>query len=139
MDPVILRADSPAIEAASLYIGLNLVILLVLAVRISLKRRKSQISLGDGGDSALMRLIRVHGNATEWVPAALIGLLVVAMLNAPLIAIHVIGAALTLARVLHAWGLGAGEGPTIGRVAGSALTMLVYIALAAGLIGHALV
>ena len=139
MDPVILRADSPAIEAAALYIGLNLIILLALAVRVSLKRQKSQVSLGDGGDSALMRLIRVHGNATEWVPAALVGLLVVAMLNAPLIAIHVVGAALTVARVLHAWGMGSGEGPTIGRVAGSALTMLVYLALAAGLIGHALV
>lgn len=127
-----------AASAAGLYIGLNLLILFGLGVLTSLARQKTQIGLGDGGNEDMIRAIRAHGNATEWVPGALVGLLALALMGAPAIAIHVLGIMLTLARILHGYGLTTSAGPSLGRLAGSSLTLLVYLGLALGLIGHAI-
>ena len=83
--------------------------------------------------------MREHANAVETIPVALIGLTLMALMNAPVMAIHAIGVALTLGRVLHAWGMSGSIGVSIGRLLGSALTLLVFLALAIGLIGHALI
>jgi uncharacterized membrane protein YecN with MAPEG domain len=125
-------------SAAGLYVGLNLLILLVLGVMVMVRRNKAQIGIGDGGDETLVRASRAHGNGAEWTPAALIGLLAAAALGAPAIAIHVLGIMLTVGRLLHGWGLSRNSGRSIGRVLGSLLTLIVYITLGAGLVAHAL-
>ncbi|MEO1038527.1 MAG: MAPEG family protein [Pseudomonadota bacterium] len=128
-----------AIQAVGLYAGLNILLIFILSIRVSLRRRGAKISLGDGGDDIMLRRVRAHANAVETIPAALVGLALMAAMSAPVLAIHAIGAGLTLGRVLHAMGLSANSGPSMGRVTGSSLTLLVYLALAIGLIGHALI
>ncbi|MGF1461980.1 MAG: MAPEG family protein [Maricaulaceae bacterium] len=127
-----------AVEAAAFYIGLHLIVLVVLAARVSLARTKHQVALGDGGQDSVERRIRAHGNATEFVPAALVGLGAMAGLGAPAIAIHALGGTLLVGRLLHAWGLAKGRGRTFGRFVGTILTITVYVCLAGGCIGHAL-
>ena len=73
------------------------------------------------------RAVRTHANGAEWVPAALLGLLALALVNAPASAIHVFGAALTLARLAHAYGLSTSDAATPGRFIGSLGTLLVYL------------
>lgn len=125
-----------AIEAVALYTGLNLLILLVIGVRVSLGRQRLKISLGENSNPDMLRLVRVHANGTEWVPGALVGLLVLAMMNAPALSIHVLGATLTLGRLAHAYGMSTAAGPSPARVLGASLTLLVYLLLGAGLVLH---
>ncbi|MEL6662866.1 MAG: MAPEG family protein [Pseudomonadota bacterium] len=120
------------LEAAGLYIGLNLLLLIYLALRVVGQRRKTRTSIGDGGHRGLALAIRVHGNAAEYVPAAIGGLLALALLDGPVWAVHALGGLLTVARLAHAVGFGAGI--IVGRQLGTALTWVCLIVLGGALI-----
>lgn len=128
-----------SLDIAAFYIGLNLLLLMVLAFRISLVRRSSKIGIGDGNDETMLRTIRVHGNGTEWVPGVLIGLVVMALMHFPDYAMHTIGGVFTLGRIFHAWGYSSNSGVSLGRFVGSSLTYLTYAIMGAGLILHSLI
>lgn len=123
------------LEIVALYAGVNILLLLFLAFRVPGLRRKNQISLGDGGNPELLRAVRAHGNASEYIPAGLVGLLLIALMDPalPLWAVHAAGATLTLGRVLHAAGLAAGE-LNIGRIAGTILTFVSFLFMGVALI-----
>ncbi len=118
-----------ASAAIALYTGLNVLIIFALIWQVIGHRRREKITLGDGGFPPLIRAIRAHANATEIAPIALIGLIAMAMTNAPLWAIHVGGLSLTLGRALHAYGLSRDEGASFGRMVGMilSLTALLWI------------
>ena len=59
---------------------------------------------GDGGNPEMQRAIRAHGNNTEYVPIALILLVLAHDLGAGLLLIHAIGLTLTIGRMLHGIG-----------------------------------
>ncbi|GGH05594.1 MAG TPA: glutathione S-transferase [Oceanicaulis sp.] len=126
------------VAVAGLYIGINLLILLVLAWNVISGRRASKVGFGDGGDESLARRIRVHANATEWVPGMLIGLLTLALLDANIYVLHALGIALTLARVLHAFGLTGSSGVSVGRFGGALISLLVYLAGGIAILWYAL-
>ena len=123
------------LEVAALYAGVNILILLVLAVLVVSGRRKHKITLGDGGNDAFSRSVRAHGNAAEYIPAGIVGLLFLALLDpaAPLWLLHASGISLTLGRILHGWGLHAGA-INFGRMGGMVLTWLSYALIAGGLL-----
>ncbi len=100
-----------ALQAASLYIALNLLLLVYLGFRVVLKRQAGQVSLGTGGDSDLERRMRAHGNAAEYSPAMMIALFVLASLGASVATMHALGVGFTLGRLLHAFGLTTGALP----------------------------
>ena len=127
------------LAAVSIYAGLNLLLLMALGLNVSMNRRKTQTSLGDGGNERVACAVRAHGNHAEWFPGFIIGLTLAALTATPGYAIHALGAAFTLGRVLHAWGMLSTAGVSFGRFAGSILTLLSYLLLSAGLILHALV
>jgi uncharacterized membrane protein YecN with MAPEG domain len=112
-----------ASAAIALYTGLNVIVILALIGQVIAHRRREKITLGDGGFPPLIRAIRAHANATEIAPIALIGLIAMAMANAPIWAIHVGGLSLTLGRILHAFGLSHDEGASFGRMAGMILSL----------------
>jgi uncharacterized membrane protein YecN with MAPEG domain len=109
----------------------------VLALRVVMQRRKGAIGLGDGGDRDLQQCIRVHANAIENLPLALLMLLVLELRGIPAPWLHGLGAALILARILHAWGFSRRKGVSFGRFAGTLGTWLVMLAMAAMLLVHA--
>jgi uncharacterized membrane protein YecN with MAPEG domain len=116
-----------ASAAIALYTGLNVLIIFALIWQVIAHRRREKITLGDGGFPPLIRAIRAHANATEIAPIALIGLIVMAMANAPLWAIHVGGLSLTLGRALHAYGLSRDEGASFGRMVGMVLSLTALL------------
>ena len=109
-----------ALEVAGVYIAINILMLVWFAIRVVERRFRGKISMGDGGSEDLARAIRVHGNASEYVPPMLIGLLALAFLEAPIWSIHALGIGFTLGRLMHA--LGMSGGPLISRQLGMMLT-----------------
>lgn len=123
-----------------LYAGLLSLLFLVLSVRIIVLRNHG-VSFGDGGNPVLLRRIRAHGNFSEYVPMILvmIGFLELSHLSSVLI--HVMGATLLVARLLHGYALSFSENFKFGRFWGTALTftllavcglLCIYKALFAG-------
>jgi uncharacterized membrane protein YecN with MAPEG domain len=123
------------LEIAALYAGVNILILLVLAVLVVGGRRKHKITLGDGGNEAFSRSVRAHANAAEYIPAGLVGIVLLALFDpaTPIWLLHASGISLTLGRILHGWGLNTGT-LNFGRMMGMVLTWLSYALIGGGLI-----
>lgn len=118
----------------ALYAGLLALLFVALSLRISLYRMKHHVGIGDGGHAELARAIRVQGNAAEYIPLALILLLVNELNGQPAWFLHIAGAAFFVARLLHAAGLGRSAGRTPGRFNGTGISWLVIVALAVALL-----
>ncbi len=127
-----------SLEAAALWVGLNALLLIFLSARVGSVRMKHKINLGDGGNDAMTKAIRTQGNYIEYAPAAIGGLVLLALLNAPVIGIHILGGTFFFARVSHLLGLGMGVWP-MGRMIGTVLTMLTLLVTGLWLIWTALV
>jgi uncharacterized protein len=116
-----------ALEAAALYVGLNILVLIALIFLVIRQRRKHKCAIGDGGHKPLTLAIRAHANAIEVMPMALIGLVVLASVGASTWVIHALGGALTVGRILHAYGLSNSEGTSFGRMAGMLLSLVALV------------
>lgn len=127
-----------ALQAAGLWSGLSILLLVLLSFRTIFARRSLRISFGDGGDAGLTSRSRAFGNASEYIPAGLIVLVLLALLGFQPVWIHAVGGTLFLGRLLHAWGLSIKKQPTFGRVAGMILTHVALIGGAGALIACAL-
>jgi len=125
-------------HAVAFWVGLHLLLLLTLSLLVVRQRQRHKVMLGDEGVPELARAIRAFGNATEYVPAGLIGLGVLALVEAPPLAIHVAGLMLFAGRALHAVGLSSSGGPTFPRAIGMVLTWVAYVFLGAALLFYAL-
>ncbi|MFO1017273.1 MAG: MAPEG family protein [Hyphomonadaceae bacterium] len=123
------------LEVAALYSGVNILILLVLAVLVMLGRRKHKIVLGDAGNEDFTRAVRAHANAAEYIPAAIAGLALLALFDpaTPVWLLHAAGISLTAGRILHGAGLHAGK-LNFGRMFGMVLTWTSYVLIGGGLI-----
>ena len=78
---------TPSAHAAALWVGLHLLLLLVLSVLVVRQRQRHRVLIGDEGVPELLRARRAFGNATEYVPAAIAGLAVLAVVDASPLAI----------------------------------------------------
>lgn len=76
---------------------------------------------------SLQRKVRAFGNFVEYVPLALLMILVLELMQASAILLWILGIALTLGRITHAWGLIQTYGPSPGRAIGFFLTWFVYL------------
>jgi uncharacterized membrane protein YecN with MAPEG domain len=101
--------------------------MLILAFRVVAVRRVTAIGLGDGGDALLLSRIRIHGNAAEYVPLALILMLILELNGGSARWLHVLGVALLVGRVAHVQGLSQSTGTSAGRFVGNILTWSVIM------------
>jgi uncharacterized protein len=111
----------------ALYAGLTGLLLLFLSWRVTQFRRSEKVGLGDGGNSALQRAIRVQANFVEYAPTILVLILVLEINGTSPAKIHALGIALLAARLLHALGLAKSAGYSFGRFYGTALTWVVLL------------
>jgi uncharacterized membrane protein YecN with MAPEG domain len=117
-------------SALALYVGLNLLLTLVLAINVVRHRFK-----GESGDPvALEKAVRAHGNNTEYVPIILVGLGVMAMMGASAQTISILGGTLFVARVFHAYGIQQAKVPNIFGMVGNIVTWLVMLCVATTLV-----
>ena len=134
MDTVV----SPSAHAAALWVGLNLLLLLVLSALVVRQRQRHRVMIGDEGVPELLRARRAFGNATEYLPAGIGALAMLALVGSPSPVIHGVGAVLFLGRIAHAWGITSSAGPSLGRTAGTLLTWLAFLFAGALLLFYAI-
>ena len=122
--PVILLSPFPML---ALYFALNAFIMLVLGILVVRARVKTGTEIGTGEDPRMMGAVRAHGNNTEYVPVALILMLILLPLQANVLTLHAVGGTLTLGRILHAIGLSRSVGTSVPRFLGMILTWISYV------------
>lgn len=106
-----------------LYAGLLALWFVVLSLRVVARRRGQSINLGDGGDSVMLRRIRAHGNFSEYVPLALVLILLLELGGTtPLWALHALGLMLLAGRLLHGYAFSFTGHAMMPRVLGTVLT-----------------
>ncbi|MCR0983690.1 MAPEG family protein [Roseomonas populi] len=113
-----------------LYAGLLGLAYVWLSWRVIRARGRARVSLGTGGDPALQRAGRVHGNFAEYVPMVLVLLMADELAGAPAPLLHGAGIALVLGRLLHALSIGGETHRMRLRVSGMVLTFLSLLSLA---------
>ncbi|MDZ4362199.1 MAPEG family protein [Brevundimonas sp.] len=130
--------DMTPVQAASLWSGLLVLLMVLLSIRVVMARRSHRVLLGDGGVAQVTLAGRVFGNAAEYIPAGIGALALLALLGMPALAIHIIGGLLFTGRLVHAISL-SDKRPTAGRILGMALTFIALIGAGAMLVVHAFV
>lgn len=78
---------------------------LILWFRVTSMRADIKISIGDGGDPALLQRIRQHGNCHDWATFILILMVLAEGMGAPALYIHISGVLLVIGRIAHPFGL----------------------------------
>ena len=112
------------LAAVAIYAGLNSVVLIWLAVQTGRIRGQEKVFMGDGGNARMIRAMRGHANAIEFIPITLICMALAALLGSSPLILHVIGIMLTVGRVLHALHFTAGDAPMWQRMGGTGLSFL---------------
>lgn len=118
--PIILPASLTTAAACAL---LNL----WLAIRVGQMRRLHKVSVGDGGNMAVIARMRAHANFTEYAPIVLVLLALLELARGTSIWIYAAGAVFVVARICHGLGMDSWKP---GRGIGVLLTMLVMVLLA---------
>jgi uncharacterized protein len=54
------------------YAAILAILVLALGINVTVHRVKLGVPLGDGGNPEMLRMIRLHGNAVEYLPLALL-------------------------------------------------------------------
>lgn len=117
-------------HVSSLYAACFAILLVAFAINVTVHRARLGVQVGDGSDARMLRMIRIHGNAAEYLPIALALMIVYEINGGHAAYLHAAGAALIVGRLLHAWGLWRTAGPTFGRIAGPSLTWVTILTLA---------
>ena len=106
--------------------GAAAIINLWLAMRTGAVRTKSKVSIGDGGNEALIRRMRAHANFVEYAPFILILIGLLEFTTGTSIWLWVAAALFLIARVAHPLGM---DGLPVGRMLGTLLTFLLLLGL----------
>ena len=100
------------LPASFLYAALLGLLLIALSANVVRARRRYRVGLGVGTEEGMQQAVRVQANFSEYVPFAVILLILAELTEMPAIAVHVAGIILLTSRVLHAWGLARSPGTT---------------------------
>ncbi|WP_162455886.1 MAPEG family protein [Pseudoxanthomonas kalamensis] len=115
----------------SLFIAcLHVLLFVLLSMRVVLYRFRKRIGIGEGADRELHKRIRVHANFAEYVPLALLLLMLLEAAGVGECWIWGYGLTLLVARVLHALGLGRSSATSLPRFLGALTTFVLLLAMA---------
>lgn len=122
----------------SLYAALGALWIVLLSAWVIWLRNVEKVGIGHGQNPRMARAVRVHGNAVEYLPLALILLALAELNGSPAGWLHGCGVVLLVGRVIHAFGLGRTAGRSLGRILGMVLTVSTILILAVLNLSHAL-
>lgn len=118
------------VAVTAIYASILALIIVALGINVTRHRAKFRVSLGDGGNPVLFRMIRIHANAVEYLPLA-IGLMLIYELNGgSRILLHIIGILLIVGRLTQTANMWVTERARIGRFFGQSSTWLSIAVLA---------
>ncbi len=100
---------------------------------------QKSVSTKTSDEGVLQRKVRAYGNFVEYVPMALLFILALELMNSQAWLLWVLGGALTVGRIAHAWGVIKTYGPSPGRAIGFFLTWFVYLVGASMCIYHGVI
>ena len=110
-----------------------------LGFLVGFKRLKTKTGIGDGGNEALARQIRVHGNLSENAPIFLILLVLLELTGTSKIIVVIIGTVFVLGRIAHAYGLSQTTNPLAPlRGVGAGSSSLAIVVTAGMILSHVL-
>lgn len=89
---------------SALYAVLGALLLMKFSFNVVRLRMQYRVAYGDGGFSELQSAIRIHGNAVEYIPVALVLLLFMEMNGAETWMVHICGILLIAGRLMHYYG-----------------------------------
>jgi len=118
------------LSITALYAGILSLLMVALAVNVTIHRAKLRVPMGDGGNPIMLRMIRLHGNAIEYNPLALVLMAIYELNGGWHIALHIAGIAMVAARLIQTAGMWSTEVAGTGRRVGQSLTWLSLIGLA---------
>jgi len=121
-----------------LYAGLLALLFISLSFRVVHARRRHRVSVGDGGEKAVLKAMRAQANCAEYAPIGILLLLMAELQGMPVWLVHVFGAMLLAGRVLHAYGFGSTPQVVPARIWGMYLTVTALTLTALANIGHAI-
>lgn len=113
---------------SALYASLSAFIIVWLSLNVIKTRRERKISIGDGEDTRLRIAIAAQLNAVEYIPIALLLLILLEYNGANLVVVHIFGLLLITGRVIHASAILTEN--MNNRVRGMQITIWVLIGLA---------
>lgn len=106
--------------------GAAAILNLWLAMRTGAIRRQTKVSIGDGGNEALIRRMRAHANFIESAPFILILIALIEFTSGTHLWLWVASVLFVLARVGHALGM---DGMRLGRELGTMVTFALLLGL----------
>ena len=99
-----------------------------LALRCGYARRNANVSIGDGGDVALVKRMRAHANYVENAPFVLVLIFALEYTGHYYWPLAAVSATFFVGRVLHALGMDADK-PSPLRIAGTVITLFSLLGL----------
>lgn len=127
-----------AFQVIAIYAGLLSLIFIWLGLEVGNIRRRDNVSIGDGGNIALIRRMRGQLNFVESVPLIIILAIIMAVMGTPYWLFHVGGVALVVGRFFHALYFTRDKAPAWQRIVGAMLSLGILAICAVSLIGHSL-
>ncbi len=118
------------LSVTALYAAILALIILALGINVTVHRVKLKVSLGDGGNPVMLRMMRLHGNAIEYLPLALVLMALYELNGGWHWALHVVGIALIVGRLIQTWAMWSTDIPAPGRGIGQTTTWLSIAVLA---------
>ena len=113
------------VPITAIYAAILALVLTVLSAKAGLLRGKLGIPAGDGNNDQMILAMRTHPNAAEYIPIAIILMMILEMNVASTYLLHGIGAALVIARIAHPLGISNLQSPM--RLVGAGLTALTIV------------
>ena len=118
------------LSITALYAGILALIVIALGINVTVHRVKLSVPLGDGGNALMLRMIRLHANAIEYLPLALVLMAIYELNGGSHTLLHIAGIVLIVGRILQSWNMWSTAMPGFGRIAGQSSTWLTIVALA---------
>ena len=127
------------LKVIPIYATLLALFFVYLSARTIGVRRKAKISIGDGGDSEMLRAMRMHANFSEYTPITLLLLALLELQGGNFWVLHCLGILFVAARLSHAYGISSAQAPGKFRVAGMVGTFTTIVIAAVMLLTNSVV
>jgi uncharacterized protein len=115
------------VKIIPVYAALLAFLFVYLSVRVIRIRGAVRIGIGSSGNAGLARAMRVQANFAEYVPFALIMMMMLELKGLMPLMLHGLGAALLAGRCIHAYGVAQDPENLRFRITGMMLTFAVIL------------
>lgn len=120
------------------YAAVLALLFIFLSARVIGSRIRQKVKIGTGGNRIVERRMRIHANFAEYIPFAIILLVIMEMQGRPSSWLHTLCIVLVLARIGHTIALWSDEEIFPLRVASVFVTFVVIVAASLSILGRAL-